>query len=67
MRIAEDGLVEILKWRHAIINIPHPLLEQGLVIPDTPGLNALGAEPETDAQHVAPAHAVLFILAADAA
>ena len=66
MRIAEDGLVEIPKWRHAIINIPHPLLEQGLVILDTPGLNALGAEPELTLNMLPSAHAVLFILAADA-
>ncbi|MBE7942879.1 dynamin family protein, partial [Ramlibacter aquaticus] len=40
------GLVEVPAWRHALINIPHPLLRQGLVILDTPGLNAVGAEPE---------------------
>ncbi|MBI3778186.1 MAG: dynamin family protein [Gammaproteobacteria bacterium] len=66
MRLAEDGLVEIPMWRHAIINIPHPLLEQGLVILDTPGLNALGAEPELTLNMLPSAHAVLFILAADA-
>ncbi|MCR4300888.1 MAG: dynamin family protein [Sulfuricaulis sp.] len=66
MRLADDGLVEIPKWRHAIINIPHPLLEQGLVILDTPGLNALGAEPELTLNMLPSAHAVLFILAADA-
>jgi len=65
MRIAEDGNVEIPKWRHALINIPHPLLEQGLVILDTPGLNALGAEPELTLSMLPSAHAVLFILAAD--
>jgi hypothetical protein len=41
-----NGLVEVPKWRHALINIAHPLLKQGLVILDTPGLNAIGAEPE---------------------
>ncbi len=66
MRIADDGMVEIPKWRHAIINIPHPLLDQGLVILDTPGLNALGAEPELTLNMLPSAHAVLFILAADA-
>ncbi len=65
MRLAEDGLIEIPKWRHAIINVPHPLLEQGLVILDTPGLNALGAEPELTLSMLPSAHAVLFILAAD--
>jgi hypothetical protein len=66
MRVNEDGLVEIPRWRHAIINIPHPLLDQGLVILDTPGLNALGAEPELTLNMLPSAHAVLFILAADA-
>jgi len=65
MRITEDGLVEVPKWRHAIINMPHPLLDQGLVILDTPGLNALGAEPELTLNLLPSAHAVLFILAAD--
>jgi hypothetical protein len=59
------GLVEIPKWRHALINIAHPLLKQGLVILDTPGLNAIGAEPELTVNLIPQAHAVLFILAAD--
>lgn len=66
MHVTEDGKVEIPMWRHAIINYPHPLLEQGLVILDTPGLNALGAEPELTLTMLPSAHAVLFILAADA-
>jgi hypothetical protein len=61
----DDGLVEIPRWRHAIINFPHPLLEQGLVILDTPGLNAIGTEPELTLSLLPNAHAVLFILAAD--
>ncbi len=63
--IAEDGLVEIPRWRHAIINFPHPLLKQGLVILDTPGLNAIGTEPELTLSLLPNAHAVLFVLAAD--
>ncbi len=57
---------DIPAWRHAIINFPHPLLQQGLVIFDTPGLNAIGAEPELTLSLLPNAHAVLFILAADA-
>ena len=60
-----DGLVEIPRWRHALIQFPHPLLEQGLVVLDTPGLNAIGAEPELTLSMLPNAHAVLFILAAD--
>ncbi|NPC57664.1 dynamin family protein [Caenimonas soli] len=60
-----QGMVEVPKWRHALINIAHPLLKQGLVILDTPGLNAIGAEPELTVNLIPQAHAVVFILAAD--
>ncbi|MDR1662310.1 MAG: dynamin family protein, partial [Azoarcus sp.] len=60
-----DGKVEIPRWRHAVINYPHPLLRRGLVILDTPGLNAIGAEPELTLSLLPSAHAILFILAAD--
>ncbi len=62
---AADGLVEVPAWRHALINYPHPLLERGLVIIDTPGLNAIGAEPELTLGLLPTAHAVVFVLAAD--
>ncbi|HRF12699.1 MAG TPA: dynamin family protein [Candidatus Accumulibacter phosphatis] len=65
LRVDEQGGVEIPRWRHAIINFPHPLLQQGLVILDTPGLNAIGTEPELTLSLLPNAHAVLFILAAD--
>ncbi len=61
----EHGMVEVSLWRHAIINFPHPLLKQGLVILDTPGLNAIGTEPELTLNLIPNAHAVLFILAAE--
>lgn len=60
-----DGLVEVPRWRHALISFPHPLLAQGLVVLDTPGLNAIGAEPELTLSLLPNAHAVLFVLAAD--
>lgn len=60
-----DGLVEVPRWRHALVNIAHPLLKQGLVILDTPGLNAIGAEPELTVSLLPQAHAVVFILGAD--
>ena len=63
--VNSEGLIEVPKWRHALINIAHPLLKQGLVILDTPGLNAIGAEPELTVSLIPQAHAVLFILAAD--
>lgn len=57
--------VEIPCWRHALISFPHPLLKEGLVILDTPGLNALGSEPELTLSMLPSAQAVLFVLAAD--
>ena len=63
---AGEPAVDIPCWRHAVINFPHPLLQQGLVILDTPGLNAIGSEPELTLSLLPNAHAVLFVLAADA-
>ena len=63
--VGSDGKVQIPVWRHALINFPHPLLKQGLVIVDTPGLNSLGTEPELTLNMLPRAHAVLFVLAAD--
>lgn len=57
--------VDIPMWRHAIISFPHPMLKQGLVILDTPGLNALGTEPELTINTIPNAHAVVFVLGAD--
>ncbi len=65
MSLNADGSIDIPAWRYAVINFPHPLLEQGLVILDTPGLNAIGTEPELTLNMLPNAHAVLFILAAD--
>ena len=65
MSLNKDGTIDIPCWRYAVINFPHPLLEQGLVILDTPGLNAIGTEPELTLNMLPNAHAVLFILAAD--
>jgi hypothetical protein len=60
-----EGRIEVPLWRHAVINYPHPLLKQGLVVLDTPGLNALGTEPELTLNMLPKAQAVLFLLAAD--
>ena len=57
--------VEIPCWRHALISFPHPLLKEGLTIIDTPGLNALGTEPELTLSLLPGAQAIVFVLAAD--
>jgi hypothetical protein len=63
--VDDAGRVEVPAWRHALINYPHPLLKQGLVVLDTPGLNAIGAEPELTLSLLPSAHATVFILGAD--
>ena len=63
--VDDAGRVEVPAWRHALINYPHPLLKQGLVVLDTPGLNAIGAEPELTLSLLPTAHATVFILGAD--
>jgi hypothetical protein len=57
--------VEIPYWRHAMISFPHELLKQGLVVLDTPGLNAMGNEPELTLNMLPAAQAVMFLLGAD--
>lgn len=70
LEAAEQGIVnpitvEIPVWRHAMISFPHPLLQEGLSILDTPGLNALGTEPELTLSMLPSAQAIIFVLAAD--
>jgi hypothetical protein len=61
-----QGNVSVPAWRHALISLDHPLLRQGLRIVDTPGLNALGNEPELTLKTLPEAQAILFLLSADA-
>ncbi|MGD8925490.1 MAG: dynamin family protein [Thioalkalispiraceae bacterium] len=61
----KDGTVDVPMWRHAMISFPHPLLKEGLSILDTPGLNAMGSEPELTLNMLPNAQAVVFVLAAD--
>lgn len=63
--LTEKGTVDVPMWRHAMINYPHPLLQKGLVVIDTPGLNSMGAEPELTLNIIPNAHAVLFLTAID--
>ncbi|HMM46994.1 MAG TPA: dynamin family protein [Thiobacillaceae bacterium] len=63
--LQDDGTIEVPAWRYALVNYPHPLLQAGLTILDTPGLNALGAEPELTLSVIPGAHAVMYLLATD--
>ncbi|HSJ97561.1 MAG TPA: dynamin family protein [Myxococcota bacterium] len=63
---AEGGeRVEIPRWRYAVVNFPHPLLESGVVILDTPGHNTMGSEPELTVHRIPDAAAIVFMLGAD--
>ncbi len=62
---AGDETVVIPRWRLAQLNIRHPLLAKGLRVIDTPGLNAVGNEPELTYEILPNAQAVLFVLSAD--
>ncbi len=62
----DEELIEVPRWRHAIVNFAHPVLAQGFVLVDTPGLNAIGAEPELTLRLIPESDAVVFVLAADA-
>ena len=64
-QLRADGTVEVPAWRYAMVNYPHPLLQAGLTILDTPGLNALGTEPELTLSVIPNAHAVMYLLATD--
>ena len=64
-QVSPDGYIDIPKWRHALISFPHPLLQEGLTILDTPGLNALGSEPELTLNMLPNAQAIVFVLSAD--
>ncbi|HSN19207.1 MAG TPA: dynamin family protein [Usitatibacter sp.] len=65
-RVEGDGRVPIPRWRYALLNIPHPLLADGLAILDTPGRAALESEPELTLRRVPDAAAIVFMLSAEA-
>lgn len=63
----EGADVDIPRWRYGIINLPHPLLADGLVVLDTPGREVMAAEPEIAVHRIPDAAAIVFVVAADEA
>jgi hypothetical protein len=57
-----SSLVDVPRWRHAIVNMPHPVLLAGLVVIDTPGLSTLAAEPELSRKRIPECDCVVFVL-----
>ncbi|MEC7120314.1 MAG: dynamin family protein [Pseudomonadota bacterium] len=60
--VSQPGYVHIPAWRHALINLHHPLLKLGLSIVDTPGMNAPGVESDLTTQVLPDAQAILYLL-----
>lgn len=63
-RAAASGvsLIDVPRWRHAVINMPHPMLQAGLVVIDTPGLSALAAEPDLSRKRLPQCDCVVFVM-----
>ncbi len=59
---SDTTLVDVPRWRYAIVNYPHPMLDAGLVIIDTPGLAAFTSEPELARQRAPSADALIMVL-----
>ncbi len=60
--VKPDATVARPRWRHAIINYPHPLLDAGLVIIDAPSLDWFDAEPTVSRAALTGADAVILVL-----
>ncbi len=56
-----SAMVDVPRWRYAVVNFPHPLLDAGLVIIDTPGLAALSLEPELARERVPNSDALVLV------
>lgn len=58
----ETAMVDVPRWRYAVVNFPHPLLDAGLVIVDTPGVAALSLEPELRRERMPNVDALVMVL-----
>ena len=61
-----DDWVNIPRWRYARINVHNPMLANGLVVLDTPGLNAVGCEHALTYESLPGADAVVLLVSAEA-
>jgi len=58
---SNSAMVDVPRWRYAVVNLPHPLLDAGLVIIDTPGFAALSLEPELARVRVPSSDALVLV------
>lgn len=59
------GKVLIPRWRYGNLFIDNTILNYGLTIIDTPGLNSLGAEPELTLEILKNVDLIIFVLGID--
>ena len=57
-----ESRVAIPRWRHAMLNYPHPLLAKGITLLDAGDLALVAAEPEITFNRLPNAAAVVFVL-----
>ena len=61
----EQSLIDVPRWRYAIVNFPHPLLDAGLVVMDTPAVATLRSESEFVRERLPAVDAVILVLDAN--
>ena len=61
--LAAEAPVEIPKWRYAILSVPSPLLQLGLVVLDVPVLDSRWREPDLAIELLAGAQSIVSVLA----
>ncbi len=61
----EQSLVDVPRWRYAIVNFPHGLLDAGLVVIDTPAVATMRSESEFVRDRLAALDAAILVLDAN--
>jgi hypothetical protein len=59
---ADGARVAIPRWRHAILNYPHPLLAKGITLLDAGDTAIVASEPEITFNRLPNAAAIVFVL-----
>ena len=57
-----EARVAIPRWRHAVLNIPHPLLAKGITLLDAGDTSIVAGEPEITFNRLPNAAAVVFVM-----
>lgn len=57
-----ESRVAIPRWRHAMLNIPHPLLAKGITLFDAGDTSIVAGEPEITFNRLPNAAAIVFVM-----